>query len=110
MTPGLAESPSSQKDAYERAFVRIWSDHIEKKIIPPFYGILFKETEQEQHESKDTLINNIQLIMNAMSENGPFFLCKEFGMVDIMLFQVMKNELIFQVMKSSVVIINGGML
>ena len=54
-------------------------------IIPSFYGILYKEIEQERQESKDALMNSIQLIMNAMSKNGPFFLGKEFGMVDIML-------------------------
>ena len=73
------------KDPYERAFVRIWSDHITKKIVPPFYAMLIKETEQERQESKDAILNNIQLLMNAMSENGPFFLGNEFGMVDIML-------------------------
>ena len=73
------------RDPYERALVRMWSDHISKKIVPPFYALLMKETEKERQESKDAILDNILLLTEVMSVDGPFFLGKDFGMVDIML-------------------------
>ena len=73
------------KNPYERALVRMWSDHIAKKIVPPFYALLMKETEKERQQSKDAILNNIMLLTEAMSNDGPFFLGKHFGMVDVML-------------------------
>lgn len=73
------------KDPYLRAWVRIWSDHISKKIIPPFYSVLMKKTKEEREEAKQELLKAISLLTVNMSPDGPFFLGSDFGVVDIML-------------------------
>ncbi|CAG5131122.1 unnamed protein product [Candidula unifasciata] len=72
-------------DPYERAVARIWVDFIGKRIIPVFYRILQKETEEEREEGKVELLKNIQSITEAMSEKEPFFFGENFGTVDIVL-------------------------
>ncbi len=74
------------RDPYDRAMVRIWCDHITKKIVPPFYAMLLKENHAERDQCKTELIKQTLQITNAMSKDGPYFRGKDFGMVDIMLF------------------------
>ena len=74
------------KDPYERALARIWSDHVTKKIVPPYYAHLMKKEEAARQESKDDFINNLRALTDAMKPEGPYFMGKEFGLVDIMVF------------------------
>ncbi len=75
------------KDPYERALVRIWSDHISKKIVPAYYAVLLKRTEEERTEAKVSMEENLFKLQDAMaSDGGPFFMGYQFGMVDVMLF------------------------
>ena len=39
-------------DPYQKAFDRIWGDHISNKIIPQFYVILNKKTTEEREKGK----------------------------------------------------------
>jgi len=73
------------KDPYQRAWARIWSDHISKKIVPSYYAVLMKKNEEEREHYKQELLTAVSLISDNMSEEGPFFLGTDFGMVDIML-------------------------
>ena len=43
-------------DAYERAQARIWSDHINKFIIRPFYAYLMKGVKEEGMKIVDGLL------------------------------------------------------
>ncbi|BFZ05227.1 hypothetical protein BsWGS_08266 [Bradybaena similaris] len=72
-------------DPYERAVARIWVDFIGKKIIPVFYRILQKESEEERAEAKAELLKNIETLTEAMSPKEPYFFGESFGIVDIVL-------------------------
>jgi glutathione S-transferase len=73
------------RDAYQRAHVRMWSDHVNKKIVPQYYSLLMKKTQEERQQYKQEILSGVSFLCENMSSEGPFFLGKEFGMVDIML-------------------------
>ena len=72
------------KDPYQRAKARIWGDFVTKKLIPPYYRFLMKQSQQEQKESREIFLANILEFSQAMDQPGPFFQGKELGYVDIM--------------------------
>ena len=73
-------------DPFERAQTRMWSDFVNKKLVPILYSILQNQNTKQQEEGKATLLKNVETITKAMSAEGPYFSGKHFGMVDIMLF------------------------
>jgi glutathione S-transferase len=42
-------------DPFERARVRIQSDHVSKKVVPPFYQLLMKKEEMEHKEAAQNI-------------------------------------------------------
>ena len=75
------------KDTYQRAVVRILSDHISKKVVPPLYRILMKKTDEERDAAKQELIDAVKLLFEDFdSSKGPLFGGDHLNMVDIMLF------------------------
>ena len=73
-------------DPYERAQVRLLSDHISKKFVPPYYQMLIKKDETERTEAKKNLLEAVSSLFDRKpSDNGPFFGGKSLNMVDIML-------------------------
>ncbi|KAL5489208.1 hypothetical protein EMCRGX_G018275, partial [Ephydatia muelleri] len=72
-------------DPLERARVRMWSDHISKKVEPAFYRMLIKKSEEERTQAKDDLLNGLAAVVEAMDPKGPLFGGNQLGMVDIML-------------------------
>lgn len=47
------------KDPYQRAKARMWGDFIIKKLIPPYYRFLIKQSQEEQNEYKEIFLTNI---------------------------------------------------
>ena len=72
-------------DPYERAQVRIWLDFITRKIIPHFYQTLQAQEKNQQEEAKVLFLDGLRTFTSAMSPDGPYFLGKEFSLVDIAL-------------------------
>ena len=73
-------------DPYERARVRILSDHISKKVVPPFYQLLMKKGEKEREEASQNILNGLTSLFDDFeSGGGPFFGGDSLNMVDIML-------------------------
>ena len=73
-------------DPYERAQIRILSDYITKKVVPPYYQMLMKKGEAERTEAKKNLIEALtSLFESEPSSDGPFFGGKSLNKVDIML-------------------------
>lgn len=74
-------------DAYERARCRIWIDHISTRIIPGFYRFIQHQPEKEYtiDEAREEFLKNIKTFAVEIDEEGPFFLGKTYGMVDLML-------------------------
>ena len=72
-------------DPLDRARVRMWSDHINKKVEPEFYRMLIKRSDEERKQAKEELLNGLAAVVQAMDPQGPLFSGRELGMVDIML-------------------------
>lgn len=72
------------KDPYQRAKARMWGDFVSKKLIPPYYKFLVKQSPEEQSEGREQFLANLLEFTKAMDPEGPFFLGKELGYVDIM--------------------------
>ena len=66
-----------------RAHCRLWSDHINRKILPLFYGLLQAQEEPKQIEQAAELSQEIAKIVDAADPNGPFFLGSHISFVDI---------------------------
>lgn len=73
------------KDPFGRAYVRMWSDFITKKIVSLYYRLLMSQNPDEQTELKATFQKNMEELQAAMDPEGPFFSGKVFGLADIML-------------------------
>lgn len=73
------------REPYERAWVRILSDHISKKVVPPFYRLLMKKDEKEREEAAQSIIEALKTLFGDIGSTGPFFGGQSPNMVDIML-------------------------
>eukprot|EP01084_Bolivina_argentea_P131865 232696_1 len=72
-------------DPYKKAFNRIMIDHVNKKIIKPFYQILqFQEDrKQEREEAITNYFNQISKLIGNMDTIGPYFNGDKLSAVDI---------------------------
>ncbi|CAO2656167.1 Nn.00g049700.m01.CDS01 [Neocucurbitaria sp. VM-36] len=73
------------KDAYDRARTRIWTDYVGTRIIPAYHRFL-------QHQGTDGLkgkqiefLNHLKEFTREMDHEGPYFLGKDFSLIDIVL-------------------------
>lgn len=66
-----------------RAHCRLWSDHINRKILPHFYGTLQAQEQAKQIEEGISLKDEIAKIVDAADPIGPFFLGPHISFVDI---------------------------
>jgi glutathione S-transferase len=74
-------------DPYKKACVRIQSDYIGKKIVPPFYQILVKQSKEDQEVAKQDLVAGLKVLFSEKDKSsGSLFGGQELNMVDIMLF------------------------
>ena len=72
-----------QGDPKGRARCRLWSDHINRKILPHFYGLLQAQDNAKQESEARELTAEIKKIVDAASPSGPFFLGPHISFVDI---------------------------
>ncbi|CAM6085034.1 unnamed protein product [Calypogeia fissa] len=74
-------------DAYERARCRIWVDHICSRIVPSFYRFCQHQPDKSYsiEEVRAEFLGHLRTFITEADEEGPFFLGKEFSMVDVML-------------------------
>ncbi|KAF2088943.1 hypothetical protein K490DRAFT_38222 [Saccharata proteae CBS 121410] len=70
-------------DAKTRAISRLWSDHINRHIIPGFYHFLQEQDNSKQLEHAGELKNQISKLVDAADKDGPFFLGEDISFVDI---------------------------
>ena len=50
-----------------------------------FYTILQKQEKEEQESAKELFLKNLEVLTQAMSKTGPYFMGANFGYVDVML-------------------------
>ncbi|CAF5030826.1 unnamed protein product, partial [Rotaria sp. Silwood1] len=76
-------TPLLPEDPVDRACVRLWIDHISKKIVPGFFWLIQAQTENDQNEAKKELEKAIYQFAEQLK--GPYFTGEQFGMADIAL-------------------------
>lgn len=68
-------------DPYDRAFARIWTDHITKNLVPAQFRLLqFQEAEKQDKAREDLYEAQKKL---AQQVKGPYFFGEEFSIVDV---------------------------
>ncbi len=77
--PLLPSSPQS------RATTRLWSDHINRHLIPSFYALLQAQDLSAQTTHAQSLRTHLQHLISAADPTGPFFLGPRLSFVDIQL-------------------------
>jgi len=70
-------------DPKQKALCRLWSDHINRNIIPGFYHYLQAQESEKQAEKAKEFKEQINKLVEAADKEGPFFLGKELGFVDV---------------------------
>eukprot|EP01084_Bolivina_argentea_P075624 137065_1 len=67
------------------AMIRIWCDYIGTKIQKHFYILLIDQNKDSQIKARANFFNECRKLSEAMDEIGPYFLGKQFSMLDIAL-------------------------
>jgi len=75
--------PLLPADPKKRAQCRLWSDHINRRIIPGFYRYIQAQEAEKQIEFASEFKNEILKLVDAADAEGPFFLGKDIGFVDV---------------------------
>ena len=70
-------------DARSRAHCRLWADHINRKILPHFYGLLQAQETDKQTSEAHELTAEIAKIVEAADASGPFFSGPHISFVDV---------------------------
>lgn len=71
------------RDAKVRAHSRLWSDHINRHIIPTFYKYLQAQAPEDQVRFAGEFKEQIAKVVSAADPEGPFFLGAEMSFVDV---------------------------
>ncbi|PNS21501.1 hypothetical protein CAC42_1280 [Sphaceloma murrayae] len=75
--------PLLPKDPKLRALSRLWSDHINRHIIPNFYRYLQAQSQKDQIDHGEEFKTQIGKLVDAADEDGPFFLGSSMSFVDV---------------------------
>jgi glutathione S-transferase len=70
-------------DAKHRAKSRLWTDHINRKIIPLFYRLLQEQDGQSQGKHAIDMKTELTKLLDAADPQGPFFTGQELSFVDV---------------------------
>ncbi|KAL8859480.1 MAG: hypothetical protein Q9178_004158 [Gyalolechia marmorata] len=70
-------------DAKLRTHCRLWSDHINRHIVPAFYTYLQAQEVPMQIEHATKLQNEIAKLIDVAHPSGPYFLGTEMSYVDV---------------------------
>jgi len=71
------------KEAELRANSRLWSDHINRHIIPSFYRYLQAQAAEDQAKYASEMTDQIATLVSAADKSGPFFLGEDLTFVDV---------------------------
>jgi glutathione S-transferase len=70
-------------DAQTKATSRLWSDHVNRHIIPVFYKLLQAQDTNDQVTHATELRDQINKLVSAADAEGPFFLGRDMSFVDV---------------------------
>jgi glutathione S-transferase len=68
-------------DAFERARIRLWIDHIGKKVVPNYFKTIQAQDDAAVKAGRDALTQALHEL--AAEVKGPFFLGDAFSLVDL---------------------------
>jgi glutathione S-transferase len=68
-------------DAFERARIRLWIDHISKKVIPNFFKTVQGQDEKTVKAGRDAFNQALKELADQVK--GPFFLGEDFSLLDL---------------------------
>lgn len=66
-----------------RAHCRLWSDHINRKIVPRFYQCIQAQEQDRQIEHAEALKTEITKLVDVADKEGPYFLGPNLSFVDV---------------------------
>lgn len=78
-------APLLPRDPQLRAHSRLWSDHINRNIIPCFYRYLQAQEQDDQVKFASELTEGIKKLVEAADNTGPYFLGASLTFVDVQL-------------------------
>ncbi|KAL2866520.1 glutathione S-transferase family protein [Aspergillus lucknowensis] len=70
-------------DAKMRAHCRLWTDFINRNVVPSFYRVLQEQNQQKQIANAQELRDHLNTLIGAADPEGPFFLGPNISFVDI---------------------------
>ncbi|TBU39043.1 glutathione-S-transferase [Dichomitus squalens] len=70
-------------DPFDRALVRLWTDHVSKQIVPGFMRLVQAQDSQKQREYLEEFNKALRTI--SAQVKGPYFLGEQFTLVDVAL-------------------------
>jgi glutathione S-transferase len=70
-------------DAQTRATARLWTDHVNRNIVPAFYKLLQAQEQNDQVSHASELRDQIGKLVDAAHATGPFFMGADMGFVDV---------------------------
>lgn len=76
-------TPLLPSDPKARAHSRLWTDHVNRHIVPAFYRYLQEQDPQRQIEHAAAFKAEIAKLVDAANPQGPFFLGREMSFVDV---------------------------
>ncbi|KAL4881971.1 hypothetical protein BJY04DRAFT_207165 [Aspergillus karnatakaensis] len=66
-----------------RAHCRLWTDYINRHIVPSFYRVLQEQNQQKQITHAQELRDSFNTLVEAADPRGPFFLGPNISFVDV---------------------------
>ena len=70
-------------DPFDRAYVRLWVDHVSKNVVPAFHRLLQGQTPEAQAAAREEYYGALRKVSEKVK--GPYFLGDAFSMVDVVL-------------------------
>ncbi|EIW54478.1 glutathione S-transferase C-terminal-like protein [Trametes versicolor FP-101664 SS1] len=70
-------------DPFDRAYVRLWVDHVSKQIVPTFMRLVLAQEPEKQQEHLADFYKGLRTLTDKV--RGPYFLGAQFSLVDIAL-------------------------
>jgi len=68
-------------DPFDRAYVRLWVDHVAKSIIPAFHRVLQAQELEKQKSGLEEYYTTLRTLADKVK--GPYFLGEQFSLVDV---------------------------
>ncbi|KAL2819407.1 glutathione S-transferase [Aspergillus granulosus] len=70
-------------DVKLRAHCRLWSDYVNRHIVPSFYRLLQEQNQRKQIANAKELRDHFNTLVGAADPQGPFFLGPDLSIVDV---------------------------